>query len=69
MEYCIGSAADIVDVLRKGLREVEIAEIVAQTLEAIIYLHSMRRIHRDLKAGNILLSDSAIIKLGMITRF
>ncbi|PAV63512.1 hypothetical protein WR25_07685 isoform A [Diploscapter pachys] len=63
MEYCIGSAADIVDVLRKGLREVEIAEIVAQTLEAIIYLHSMRRIHRDLKAGNILLSDSAIIKL------
>ncbi|CAB3401325.1 unnamed protein product [Caenorhabditis bovis] len=63
MEYCIGSAADIVDVLRKGMREVEISAIITQTLEALCYLHSMKRIHRDIKAGNILLSDQAIVKL------
>ena len=64
MEYCIGSAADIVDVLRKGMREVEIAAICCQTLDALRYLHSLKRIHRDIKAGNILLSDHAIVKLG-----
>ncbi|CAI2349558.1 unnamed protein product [Caenorhabditis sp. 36 PRJEB53466] len=63
MEYCIGSAADIVDVLRKGMREVEIAAICSQTLEALRYLHSLKRIHRDIKAGNILLSDHAVVKL------
>ncbi|CAI5445556.1 unnamed protein product [Caenorhabditis angaria] len=63
MEYCIGSAADIVDVLRKGMREVEIAAICAQTLDALQYIHSLKRIHRDIKAGNILLSDHSIVKL------
>lgn len=63
MEYCIGSAADIVDVLRKGMKEEEIVAICAQTLSALTYLHSLSHIHRDIKAGNILLSDSALVKL------
>ncbi|KAK5969228.1 Serine/threonine-protein kinase Tao, partial [Trichostrongylus colubriformis] len=63
MEYCIGSAADIVDVLRQGLREIEISAIVGETLSALHYLHQLGRIHRDIKAGNILLSDTAVVKL------
>ncbi|VDO24565.1 unnamed protein product [Haemonchus placei] len=63
MEYCIGSAADIVDVLRQGLREIEISAICSETLSALHYLHQLHRIHRDIKAGNILLSDTAHVKL------
>ncbi|VDM58812.1 unnamed protein product [Angiostrongylus costaricensis] len=63
MEYCIGSAADIVDVLRQGLREIEISAICSETLSALHYLHQLHLIHRDIKAGNILLSDSGRVKL------
>lgn len=65
MEYCIGSAADIVEVHRRPLRECEIAAIVEQTLCGLAYLHDAGRIHRDVKAGNILLTDSGVVKLGL----
>lgn len=63
MEYCIGSAADIVEVHRRPLRECEIAAIVDQTVCGLAFLHNAQRIHRDVKAGNILLTDSGIVKL------
>ena len=49
---------------KKPLAEDEIATIVNDTLHALDYLHSMHRIHRDIKAGNILLTENAIVKLG-----
>ena len=49
---------------KKSLAEDEIATIVCDTLNALDYLHSMHRIHRDIKAGNILLTEDAIVKLG-----
>ncbi|CAF3393613.1 unnamed protein product [Rotaria sp. Silwood1] len=63
MEYCLGSAADLIEVHKKPLTEGEIATIVCDTLNALDYLHSMQRIHRDIKAGNILLTEDAIVKL------
>lgn len=64
MEYCLGSASDILEVLKAPLREVEIASIIHGALSGLAYLHSMEFIHRDLKAGNILLTEAGCIKLG-----
>lgn len=50
--------------LDRGLTEPQIQVICRQMLEALHYLHSKRIIHRDLKAGNVLLTQDGDIKLG-----
>uniref|UniRef100_A0A0K0E174 non-specific serine/threonine protein kinase n=1 Tax=Strongyloides stercoralis TaxID=6248 RepID=A0A0K0E174_STRER len=64
MEYCIGSCSDVIEVLKKPLLESEISSIASQALLGLSFLHSLPRIHRDIKAGNILLTDQGIVKLG-----
>lgn len=51
--------------LDRGLEEPQIRVVCKQMLEALQYLHSMKIIHRDLKAGNILLTLDGDIKLGV----
>lgn len=63
MEYCLGSTSDIVEVHKKPLREEEIAAICKDALSGLEYLHSFRYIHRDIKAGNILLTENGTVKL------
>uniref|UniRef100_A0A668UW17 non-specific serine/threonine protein kinase n=1 Tax=Oreochromis aureus TaxID=47969 RepID=A0A668UW17_OREAU len=63
MEYCLGSASDLLEVHKKPLQEVEIAAITHGALQGLAYLHSQNMIHRDIKAGNILLTEPGQVKL------
>uniref|UniRef100_A0A8D8LQU5 non-specific serine/threonine protein kinase n=1 Tax=Cacopsylla melanoneura TaxID=428564 RepID=A0A8D8LQU5_9HEMI len=63
MEYCLGSASDIIEVHKRPLKEEEIAAICSGVLRGLHYLHSLGRIHRDVKAGNILLTETGTVKL------
>ncbi|XP_068265567.1 serine/threonine-protein kinase 10 isoform X2 [Nyctibius grandis] len=64
IEFCPGGAVDATMLeLDRGLTEPQIQVICRQMLEALHYLHSKKIIHRDLKAGNVLLTQDGDIKL------
>ncbi|XP_064331503.1 serine/threonine-protein kinase TAO2-like [Phalacrocorax carbo] len=64
MEYCLGSASDLLEAHKKPLQEGEIAAITHGALRGLAYLHGHDVIHRDVKAGNILLTAPGEVKLG-----
>lgn len=64
IEFCPGGAVDATMLeLDRALTEPQIRVICRQMLEALRYLHGKRIIHRDLKAGNVLLTQDGDIKL------
>jgi serine/threonine protein kinase len=64
MEFCEGgSALDILNICKRSFTEEEIAAMMSQMLKGLTFLHSHRILHRDLKAGNVLLDRDGVAKL------
>jgi serine/threonine protein kinase len=59
-----GSALDIIKTAYKdGLEETVIATILKQALQGLEYLHKTGLIHRDVKAGNLLVDKDGLVQL------
>ena len=65
IEYCDGGALDdVMLTIDRPLNEKQILASYFQCLQALEYLHSTANvIHRDIKAGNLLLTSSGLVKL------
>eukprot|EP00123_Amoebidium_parasiticum_P014960 comp22719_c4_seq3/m.35317 comp22719_c4_seq3/g.35317 ORF comp22719_c4_seq3/g.35317 comp22719_c4_seq3/m.35317 type:complete len:507 (-) comp22719_c4_seq3:655-2175(-) len=64
MEYMgAGSVGDLMRLRKKVLSEEQIAVVLKDTLCGLDYLHTHRKIHRDIKACNILLNSAGQAKL------
>jgi serine/threonine-protein kinase 24/25/MST4 len=65
MELMAASLADLVspDTGGAALPEAHIAYVLREVLHALVYLHSEHRIHRDVKAANVLLSRDGMVKV------
>jgi serine/threonine kinase 3 len=64
MELCsAGSVSDVMSLCDSCMSESMIASICYNVLQGLSYIHSHRKIHRDIKAANILLNETGQAKL------
>ncbi|KAL9916507.1 MAP4K3-like protein hppy isoform 10-T13 [Glossina fuscipes fuscipes] len=63
MEYCGGGSLQDIYQVTGPLSEQQIAYMCRETLKGLEYLHSMGKMHRDIKGANILLTEYGDVKL------
>lgn len=65
MEFCkLGSVRDLIEMCdNKPLTEEQIVIVTRSAIKGLTYLHAKGIIHRDIKAANILLDETAQVKI------
>jgi serine/threonine protein kinase len=64
MEFCDGgSLSDVMSVLKRPLDESELSAVLQGVLRSLEYVHSLNRVHRDIKSGNLLVTSEGLVKL------
>jgi len=64
LEFCdAGSLLDIMDICEITLFEEQITVVACEVLKAFKVLHAQHKLHRDIKAGNILLTSKGECKI------
>ncbi|XP_018348727.1 PREDICTED: mitogen-activated protein kinase kinase kinase kinase 5 isoform X1 [Trachymyrmex septentrionalis] len=63
MEYCGGGSLQDIYHITGPLTEIQIVYMCRETLTGLAYLHSMGKMHRDIKGANILLTETGDVKL------
>jgi serine/threonine protein kinase len=62
MENCLCSLKDLVSTVRKSFSELKISAVMKMLLKGLHFLHSNRIMHRDIKAGNVLVTETGECK-------
>jgi serine/threonine protein kinase len=64
MDYCgMGSIKDMMKLCMETLTEAQVAYVAFETLKGLAYLHGRNILHLDVKAANILATESGAVKL------
>eukprot|EP00123_Amoebidium_parasiticum_P005781 comp16890_c0_seq2/m.15405 comp16890_c0_seq2/g.15405 ORF comp16890_c0_seq2/g.15405 comp16890_c0_seq2/m.15405 type:complete len:186 (-) comp16890_c0_seq2:38-595(-) len=64
MEFCGGgSCSEVLELLQSPMAEGQISYIMREALKGLEALHAHKMIHRDIKGGNILLTEDGSVKL------
>jgi serine/threonine protein kinase len=64
MEFCDGgSLSDVMSTLKRPLDETELSAVLQGVLRSLDYVHSLNRVHRDIKSGNLLVTSEGVVKL------
>ena len=64
MEYCEGSSLlDVMAATGRCLTQEQASVALYGCVCALVYLHARQKVHRDVKAGNLLLSSDGVVKL------
>ncbi|KAA6383765.1 MAG: putative Serine/threonine-protein kinase 4, partial [Streblomastix strix] len=65
MELCeFGSITNTYELTKHGLNEEQLSYVLHRVLEGLVYLHGSKKIHRDIKASNILVKSNGDIRIG-----